>query len=256
MSQTGANYLANQGWTWAEILAHYYYDPNTKIIEGDIYPDKITYAGAEYETREFLARALESEMGSSFHTEALKAQCVAIYTFAKHNKYNLNADATAFDKSNPSSTVYSIVDEVMREGFYIANNDGVALTPYHAMSAGKTTSYYNVWGKNSGTHVSYLEGGRKSYGDYLHTDYKSVYTITSDDLKKLIESNEDLKVKLSGDPSTWLTILTHDQAVREDIGYVSTINVGGMVLTGNDFRIKVMEGRIRSHCFALQYTPM
>ena len=256
MSQTGANYLANQGWTWAEILAHYYYDPNTKIIEGDIYPDKITYAGSEYETREFLARALESEMGSSFHTEALKAQCVAIYTFAKHNKFKLDADATAFTATSPSTTVYNVVDDVMNKGFYIANGDGVALTPFHAMSAGKTTSYYNVWGKNSETRVSYLSGGRKSYGDYLDNDFKSVYTITSDDLKKLIESNDSLKVKLSGDPSTWLTILTHDQAVREDIGYVSTINVGGMVITGNDFRIKVMEGRIRSHCFALQYTPM
>lgn len=256
MSQTGANYLANQGWSWAEILAHYYYDPNTKIIQGDIYPDKITYAGAEYETREYLARALESEMGPSFHTEALKAQCIAIYTFAKHNKYKLDADATAFSATSPSTTVYRVVDDVMNEGFYIANADGVALTPFHAMSAGKTTSYYNVWGKNSETHVSYLAGGRKSYGDYLADEYKSVYTITSDDLKKLIESNDSLKVKLSGDPSTWLTILTHDQAVREDIGYVSTINVGGMVLTGNDFRIKVMEGRIRSHCFALQYTPM
>ena len=256
MSQTGANYLANQGWSWAEILAHYYYDPNTKIIQGDIYPDKITYAGAEYDTREYLARALESEMGPSFHTEALKAQCIAIYTFAKHNKYKLDADATAFSATSPSTTVYRVVDDVMNEGFYIANADGVALTPFHAMSAGKTTSYYNVWGKNSETHVSYLAGGRKSYGDYLADEYKSVYTITSDDLKKLIESNDSLKVKLSGDPSTWLTILTHDQAVREDIGYVSTINVGGMVLTGNDFRIKVMEGRIRSHCFALQYTPM
>ena len=255
MSQTGANYLANQGWSWAEILAHYY-DPGTKIIEGDIYPDKITYAGAEYETREYLARALESEMGSSFHTEALKAQCVAIYTFAKHNKYKLDADATAFTATSPSTAVYNVVDDVMNKGFYIANNDGVALTPFHAMSAGKTTSYYNVWGKNSETHVSYLAGGRKSYGDYLDDEFKSVYTITSDDLKKLIESNDSLKVKLSGDPSTWLTILTHDQAVRDDIGYVSTINVGGMVLTGNDFRIKVMEGRIRSHCFALQYTPM
>lgn len=256
MSQTGANYLANQGWKWPEILSHYYYDPGTSIIQGDNYPDTITYAGSKYDTREFLAKSLESEMGPTFHIEALKAQCVAIYTFAKHNKFNLNSDATAFTATSPSATVYSVVDEMMNGGFYIANNDGVALTPYHAMSAGKTTSYYNVWGKNSETHVAYLAGGRKSYGDYLHTDYKSIYTITSDDLKKLIESNNDLKVKLSGDPSTWLTILTHDQAVREDIGYVSTINVGGMVLTGNDFRIKVMEGRIRSHCFALQYTPM
>ncbi len=256
MSQTGANYLANQGWTWAEILAHYYYDPNTKIVQGDVYPEEITYAGTKYDTREYLARALESEMGSTFHQEALKAQCVAIYTFAKHYKYKLDADATAFTATSPSTAVYNVVDDVMRNGFYISNGDGAALTPFHAMSAGKTTSYYNVWGKNSETHVSYLAGGRKSYGDYLEDDFKSVYTITSADLKKLIESNDDLKVNLSGDPSTWLTILTHDQAVREDIGYVSTINVGGMVLTGNDFRIKVMEGRIRSHCFALQYTPL
>ena len=256
MSQTGANYLANQGWTWAEILSHYYYDPSTSIVQGDRYPSTINYSGTDYDTREYLAKALESEMGASFHREALKAQCVAIYTFAKHNKFNLQSDAHAYATATPSSVVYSVVDEVMENGFYIANGNGAALTPFHAMSAGKTTSYYNVWGKNSGTQVSYLAGGRKSYGDYLHNDYKSVYTITSQDLKKLIESNEDLKVNLSGDPSTWLTILTHDQAVREDIGYVSTINVGGMVLTGNDFRIKVMEGRIRSHCFALQYTPM
>ena len=256
MSQTGANYLAQQGWTWAEILAHYYYDPNTKIIQGDKYPETVSYSGADYNTRDYLAKALESEMGSSFHTEALKAQCVAIYTFAKYNKFKLDSDAHAYDKANPSPTVYSVVDDVMENGFCIENGSGTALTPFHAMSAGKTTSYYNVWGKTSGTHVSYLAGGRKSYGDYIDNDFKSVYTITSDDLKKLIESNNDLKVKLSGDPSTWLTILSHDQAVRDDIGYVSTINVGGMVLTGNDFRIKVMEGRIRSHCFALQYTPV
>lgn len=256
MSQTGANYLAQQGWTWAEILAHYYYDANTKIIQGDKYPDKITYSGVEYDTREYLAKALESEMGPSFHTEALKAQCVAIYTFAKYNNFKLESDAHAYDKTQPSQTVYSVVDDVMQNGFCIENGNDTALTPFHAMSAGKTTSYYNVWGKTSGTHVSYLAGGRKSYGDYIDNDFKSVYTITSDDLKKLIESNNDLKVNLSGDPSTWLTILSHDQAVRDDIGYVSTINVGGMVLTGNDFRIKVMEGRIRSHCFALQYTPV
>ena len=256
MSQTGANYLANQGWSWAEILSHYYYDPNTSIVQGDLYPETISYAGTEYDTREYLARALESEMGASFHSEALKAQCVAIYTFAKHYDYKLEADATAFAATSPSTVVYNVVDDVMRNGFYVSTGDGAALTPFHAMSAGKTTSYYNVWGKTSETHVSYLSGGRKSYGDYLDNDFKSVYTITSADLKKLIESNKDLKVNLSGDPSTWLTILSHDQAVREDIGYVSTINVGGMVLTGNDFRIKVMEGRIRSHCFALQYTPV
>ena len=255
MSQTGANYLAIQGWTWAQILAHYYYDGNTAIVTGDPYPQKITYAGQSYETREYLARALESEMGPSFHKEALKAQCVAIYTFAKHYSYNLSKDAHAFSTSTPSQTVYDIVDDVMKSGFYITHGGETALTPFHAMSAGATTSYYNVWGSTSGTTVPYLAGGRKSYGDYLDNDYKSVYSISSDDFKKLVESNGDLGVTLSGDPSTWLTIVTHDQAIRNDIGYVSTINVGGKVITGYDFRIKVMEGRIRSHCFALVYTP-
>lgn len=255
MSQTGANYLANQGWTWAQILAHYYYDKDTSIVTGDMYPQKITYADAEYETREYLARALESEMGSAFHKEALKAQCVAIYTFAKHYSYNLAKDAHAFSSTSPSQIVYEVVDEVMKNGLYISHNGETALTPFHAMSAGMTTSYYNVWGSTTSTNVSYLAGGRKSYGDYLDENFKSVYSISSDDLKSLIESNSDLGVTLSGDPSTWLTIVTHDQAVREDIGYVSTINVGGKVITGYDFRIKVLGGRIRSHCFALVYTP-
>lgn len=252
LSQTGANYLANQGWTWAQILAHYYYDKDTSIVTGDPYPQKVTYAGAQYDTREYLARALESEMGSSFHKEALKAQCVAIYTFAKYYSYNLSKDAHAFSSTSPSTAVYEVVDDVMKNGFYIAHGNETALTPFHAMSAGVTTSYYNVWG---GTNVSYLAGGRKSYGDYLDDEFKSVYSISSEDLKSLVESNSDLGVKLTGDPSTWLTIVTHDQAVREDIGYVSTINVGGKVISGYDFRIKVLGGRIRSHCFALVYTP-
>lgn len=254
MSQIGANYLATQGWNAWQILAHYYYDAseNTKIVSGDAYPAKIKYAGTEYNTRDFLASSLESEMGGSFQTEALKAQAIAIYTFAKYNGFNLSADATAFGKT-PSNTVYSIIDDVMAGGYYIANGSDVAVTPFHAMSAGVTTSYYNVWGKGIGATVPYLSGGRKSYGDYLDPNFKSTYTITSDDLKKLVKENA--KIDLSGDPSTWLGIITHDSAVRDDIGYISSINVGGNIMTGNDFRIKVMGGRIRSHCFAFTYTP-
>jgi len=254
MSQVGANYLATQGWDAWQILAHYYYDAgeNTRIVSGDAYPAKIKYAGTEYNTRDFIASALESEMGGSYQVEALKAQAVAIYTFAKYNGFNLGADATAFGKT-PSQTVYSVVDDVMAGGYYIANGSDVAVTPFHAMSAGVTTSYYNVWGKGIGASVPYLSGGRKSYGDYLDPNFKSTYTITSDDLKQLVKENA--KIDLAGDPSTWLGIITHDSAVRDDIGYVSSINVGGTIMTGNDFRIKVMGGRIRSHCFAFTYTP-
>lgn len=252
MSQVGANYLAQQGWTAAEILAHYYYEPNAKIVTGEKYPEKITYNGSLYDTREYLASALESEMGSSFSYEALKAQAIALYTFAKYNNYNLSQDAHAYGKT-PSELCYRVVDDVMNTGYYIAYGNDVAVTPFHAMSAGVTTSYYNVWGKGIGATVPYLAGGRKSYGDYLDSNYKSVFTISSDDLKAIVK--EKLSVDLTGDPATWLSIVTHDKAVREDIGYVSSINVGGTIITGNEFRIKVLEGKIRSHCFTIVYTP-
>lgn len=266
MSQVGADYLAGLGWSWADILAHYYYDPNTYIITGETYPQKITYEGTQYDTREYLARALEAEMPSSSNMEALKAQVVAIYTFARY--YNSDAIATSnpiftgnMTKSShafldagktPASSIYAAVDEIIRIGAYISYNGTTALTPFHAMSAGKTTSYYNCWGKNSGTSVPYLNGARTSIGDYYDEDFKSTVTITSQELQNLASAQG---ITLSGDPASWLNIISHDAAVREDIGYVSSIKVGSQVMTGNDFRINLLGGRIRSHCFAMTYTP-
>ena len=99
----------------------------------------------------------------------------------------------------------------------------------------------------------YLSGGRKSYGDYLDKDFKQVYTVSSDELKSIITQKTGKEP--TGDPATWLSIVSHDSCVREDIGYVSTINVGGKLYTGYDFRSDIMEGRIRSHCFTIEYVP-
>lgn len=247
MSQHGANYLANMGWNYAQILANYYY--GTTLVTGDTYPATINYSGSDYNTRDYLASALESEMGGSFHKEALKAQAVALYTFAKYNSYKLNAEANAFGKT-PSQACLDAVDEVMQYGLYIAYNGATALTPFHSISAGKTTSYYNVWGSTS---LDYLAGGRPSQGDYEVTDFKSTFTISSADFKAI--AKEKLGVELSGDPSSWISIVSHDQAINDNVGYVSSINVGGKVISGNDFRGKVLGGKIRSHCFMLVYTP-
>lgn len=248
MSQNGANYLASNGWNYAQILANYYY--GTVLVSGDTYPETIKYNGSEYKTRDYLASALESEMGSSFQKEALKAQVVALYTFAKYYDFNLGTDSNAFGKT-PSQACYDAVDEIMKYGLYIAySGTETALTPFHSISAGKTTSFYNVWG---GTAVPYLGGGRPSYGDYQAKDFKTTYTISSEDFKALAKSK--LGVDLSGDPSTWITIISHDRVINDNVGYVSSMNVGGKVISGNDFRTKVMEGKIRSHCFMLVYTP-
>ena len=248
LSQAGANYYARQGWTYAQILANYYY--GTTLMSGDIYPDSITYSGTPYQTRDFIAGALEGEMGGSFSIEALKAQAVAIYTFAKYYNYNLDTSSMAY-KPAPSAACYTAADFVIQNGLYIAYGGTPALTPFHAMSAGVTTSYYNVWG---GTALNYLSGGRPSYGDYEQTDFKTTVTIPSAELKSLIEGN-DSSISLSGDPSTWISILTHDAAVNENVGYVSAIRVGGKEYSGNEFRTKLLSNRLRSHCFTFTYTP-
>ena len=266
LSQTGANYLASLGWSWADILAHYYYDSTatTSIVTGEVYPQKMSYDGVSYDTREFLARALEAEMSPSFNKEALKAQVVAIYTFIRyHNADALAAGSPVFSSASsyhafldasrtPSAETYAAVDEIIAIGPYIANNGETALTPFHSMSAGKTTSYYNCWGKSSNKSVSYLNGARDSVGDTNDPNWKTTVRLSSSDIQALANQQG---ITLSGDPSTWISIISHDAAVREDIGYVSSIRVGGSTMTGNDFRTKLLGGRIRSHCFAIVYTP-
>ena len=248
LSQNGANYYASLGWNYAQILANYYY--GTTLVFHDTYPATINYAGTDYNTRDYLASALETEMGSSFQREALKAQAVALYTFAKYNNFKLNADANAYGKA-PSQLCLSVVDDVMANGLYIAYNGTTALTPFHSISAGKTTSYTNAW---SGTaDLPYLTGGRPSYGDQSVPNYQTTFTISSADFKAL--ASQKLSVELTGDPATWITILSHDQAIDADTGYVSRISVGGKEISGNQFRSTVMEGKIRSHCFRLVYTP-
>ncbi len=261
LSQHGADWLAkSQGWTWSQILAHYYYSQDNlgQILTGDAIPSTISYDGTDYITRDFLASVLEAEMGSSFSAEALKAQYVAIYTYAKYYGFKLDRGDCAILGSGktPSSQIYAVVDEMMAIAPYIAYNGDCALTPFHAISAGKTTSYYNSWG---GSQLVYLSGARLSYGDTLQDEYRTSFSISSEEFKTLVEANlkddNGNPIVLSGDPATWVSIISHDGALGDDVGYVSSIRVGGKTISGNAFRISVMQGRIRSHCFYVTYTP-
>lgn len=253
MSQNGANWLAGLGWKYPQILANYYY--GVTLVSGDTYPEKITFNGTKYDTRDFLAGVLEAEMGSSFMLEALKAQAVAAYTYAKYKSFDITSTDMAY-KSSPSQVCYDAVDAIMKNGIYIAKNGETACTPFFAISAGVTASYKNWMGDRE---VSYLAGGSPSYGDYNAEGFQTKFEITTDELKSIANNKTDLGVNFSGDPSTWISIISHDNAFTDSngnvIGYVSSINVGGKIMSGNDFRTKFLDGRIRSHCFTVVYTP-
>jgi len=245
LSQEGANYYAGIGWNYLEILAMYYY--GTSLVMGDVYPETVNFGGTTYTTRDYLAITVESEMGAKYEKEALKAQAVAAYTFAKYSNFTLATTAHAFDKT-PSKEVYEAVDAVI--GQYITYNGQVCQTFYHAMSAGKTTSFANAF---AGGQVPYLSGGRPSYGDCTMEKYKTTVTLTSDELAALVYSKTN--IQLTGDPATWLTIESHDGCIDQNTGYVSYIKVGTQKFTGNKFRLDVLGGAIRSHCFTFTYTP-
>lgn len=245
MSQTGANYYAGLGKSYLEILAMYYY--GATLVLGDTTPQTVKFGNNSFTLRDYLATAVESEMGSSYNAEALKAQAVAIYTFAKYYNFDVPATLHAFNKT-PTQASYDAVDIVM--GQYMVYNGEVAKPYFHATSAGKTTSYTNVFGDDQ---IPYLAGGRPSYGDVNATDYCTTVTLSSDELNALIYSKTG--TTLTGDPANWLKIMAHDGCIDQNTGYVSKIQVGDKLYSGYDFRMKVLGGAIRSHCFTFIYTP-
>ncbi len=249
MSQNGANlYAKNDDMTYTEILEHYY--PGTVLVETDENaPETVKYLGKEYSMRDYLAAALYQEMGPSFETEALKAQCVAIYTYAKYHN-NFGKDFNENDhaiKSNVSlalknDVVYDIVDQVM--GQYLTYDGKVALTVYSATSAGTTAKCSDIWVQD----LPYLTRVESKY-DNTVSGYERTITISEDEMRYKLESN--FGITLSDNPENWIQIISHDEAVSEDIGHPLSVSIDGQK---NAKGAKVYEVLgLRSPCYVIEY---
>ena len=243
MSQFGANEFAKSGWNYQQILLHYFPGVQMQKMDG-CYPETLEVNGQQVDTKVVLARILEKEMGGSYHLEALKAQAVAAYTYIlRQNRVTGVAIGSTY-----SARAMQAVEEVLGE--YMTYNGKPILATFFAYSAGKTTDVRTVWG---GSGYPYLQGVCTSPGDKNHKNYKTTYTITSEALRSRVKSA--LGIELAGDPAKWLKIKSHDAAVSSSVGYVSSIQVGSKTMSGQDFRAKVMDYDIRSHCFTVTYVP-
>lgn len=249
MSQNGANlYAKNDGVDYEWILDHYY--PGTTIEEkDDNAPEKVKYNGKEYSMRDYLAGALYAEMGPSFHKEALKAQCVAIYTYGKYHKnfginFVANDHAMKSDVKNASksSVIYEVVDEVM--GQHLTYNGKVALSVYSATSAGTTAKCCDIWFED----LPYLTRVESKY-DSTVSGYKKTVTYTQEEMKYKLENN--FNIKLSSDPENWIQILSHDEAIDESIGHALNVSIDGQK-TVKGARIYEILG-LRSPCYTIEY---
>lgn len=256
MSQEGAIAMAKNGSSYVEILENYYSGCTIKTDSNT--PKTVTYGGKAIPIVEYLCRTAYAEIGSPA-TEALKAQIVCAYTYAKYYKFNIASSKHAYKASfeYKNTNVYKAVlavlgmssDSDTPKAKYVDYNGSTAFTCYFDCSAGKTTSSSSVWG---GSDYPYLRGGNVS----PETVKITTVEISVADMKNYIQSYAKeigKTINLGSDPETWLTIVSHDSAVNNTTGYVDYIMIGDYKVRGNTFRCNVLDFKIRSHCFSMEY---
>ena len=254
MSQEGAISMAKNGSDYKKIIAAYY--PGTTIKADNAMPQTVKYGGTEYGLIEYLCKTSYREMGNGAPKEAIKAQIVAIYTFAKTYNFDIDSSRHAFSASwaYEGTATHKACLELFGmqsasddpKAVYVDYNGQPAFTCYFASSAGKTASASSVWGGS----YPYLCGGTNSPEAVEAAELK----ISSEEMKKLI-LDYDESIVLSDNPSEWISVVSHDSAYNASVGYASVVRVGNKELRGNRFRSDVCDYRLRSHCFTVRFIP-
>ncbi len=249
MSQYGAKKYAEDGWTYDKILLHYFYSDKTKIEKDDekSLPETVKYGSQELDLKTYIAGSVRAEIGDSWHIEAIKAQMVAIYTYAKYYGFNVSSSTHAYksDYNYKGTKIEKAMNEVLGE--YISYNGKAILSVYCSSIGGKNTSAKNAW---AGSDVAYLKGGRKSPESESIT--KKTYTYTAEEIRNLVQQN--LGVTLTGSPDKWFTDIVHDKSVSNSVGYITSMKVGGKTVKGEQVRSKIFGySKMRSHCLSIKY---
>lgn len=206
---------------------------------------------------DYTVGVVAAEMGASAPQEALKAQTVAAYTFARYRKLK-NADKsydltdspdtdqkylsrTALKKKwkdSYSANIKKIESAVnSAAGYLLTDKEGQPiLSAYHALSGGRTESAKTVWGKD----YSYLQPV-ESIGDLLSPDYLSVRKFTTAELKEKLAP----AVTLEGEPQNWIADVECSSS-----GTVTAVKMSGKRVSGE--QIRALLG-LRSACFEAAY---
>jgi len=259
MSQEGAKTLAKQGWTAEQILKHYYNDSKISIATDSVLarPAKVTHAGVSIELKEYLARVAYREIGSPAQVgdEALKAQMICAYTFAKKKSFKTTdvdqvilptADWNGNYAKQFHTKMLKLAGDVL--GKYVSYNGGVADTYYFASCGGYTASGKYAW--SGADPAPYLTGGRTS----PETVDRTNPSFTTDEIRALVTAYNqgkaaDKKITLGNDASQWIRVLSTDA-----YGYVEKIMIGNREFTGGNARYYFFGARaLRSHNFTMSF---
>lgn len=195
---------------------------------------------------DYVCGALAYEMPLSFHTEALKAQAVACYTYALWIKNNGDNPPSELSVITDSSDIHQgfLTKEQMKDrwqddydenyeklkqtvssvyGQYISYKGDPILAMYHSISPGKTEESGNVFEEN----LPYLQSV-SAPGDKLSPKYKSTLTLTMEELKEKLKSADKMSFSFDSEP---IKILKTNNE-----GYVKTISVFSQQMDSRQLR--------------------
>ncbi len=237
MSQNGANFYATYaGWTYQDILFHYY--PDTYLMDtGTADEEEITVNGVSGDVLSMVSQIVFNEVGGSMSYEAIKAQAVAVYTYCKYH----NGDSSDLRcKPHPPQVVVDAVSEVLGQALYY-NND-YALTMFSASSGGVTANCNEVFWAD----LPYLRSVSSDYDACYDPHYGTVTYVDDFQLRNMIE--KAYSIKLSDEPARWI-----QPSYSDATGYVTYVNIDDQ-LTVKGYEFKLALG-LKSSKFNVYYTP-
>lgn len=190
---------------------------------------------------DYLVGTVAGEMPASFSTEALKAQAVVSYTYARwltadsENELDYITDSSALHQKYIDKTEQKekwqdtydenrrIIEEAVRcvYGEYLTYNGKIAMTVFHALSNGNTLSSSQVWGEE----IPYLTKV-EAPGDTLSEKYESEIVYSYEELKSLFEAEG-----IDFDEETIVNVKEKDTD-----GYITLMSVGSADFSARDIR--------------------
>ncbi len=200
---------------------------------------------------EYIIGSVLAEMPASYHEEALKAQAVAVHTYAVRQREKQLASPDEALKgayiSNDSTKYQAYFTEQQAKDFYgddyekyynkvsfcvslvsdeilVYNNEPI-VAAFHSTSNGKTESAEVIWGGE----VDYLVPVDSSY-DLNAPGYTEEKTFTPDQIKNKFTA-EYSDILFAYDKESWISIED-----RSESGTVTKVLVGNKHIEGTEFR--------------------
>ncbi len=212
----------------------------------------------ELSALDYVRGSLAAEMPASMEKDALIAQGIASYTFARYmamtyywREYDFAVDPEGRSMYLTEDTVKEIYGDGFAESwaklteaaeiavqYELLYNDEPAMVAYHAISVGKTESALNCWGSEVPYLVSVDSASDKKVADYLTT-----VTVSKADALRMLN---DAGAGLSGlYPDQWF-----EGGRYSDAGYLLEITIGEKTFTGAELRTMFS---LRSAAFTVGY---